>query len=194
MFTGLITATGTLARVPHGQDGGLRVDVPHFPAPLGASIAVNGICLTVTASDADGFAVQLSPETLARTTASRWQVGERVNLESALKLGDALDGHLVSGHVDGVAHVLSVVPEDGSRRMVLEAPDGLARYIARKGSVTLDGVSLTVNTVEGAQFGVTIIPHTAAVTGIGQWREGTRVNIEIDLLARYVERLIGAGT
>lgn len=192
MFTGLVSAIGTIAQAPKGAGAELRVSAPGFPATLGASIAVNGICLTVTAHDADGFSARLSPETLGRTTAHAWSEGDSMNLESSLRMGDALDGHLVSGHVDGVAEIISITPAATSRRIALKAPKPLARYIAQKGSVTLDGVSLTVNEVEGEQFSVMVIPHTAEVTTLGKRVAGDTVNIEIDMLARYVERLMGA--
>ncbi len=204
MFTGIVTASGTVREVqPIGGGHDLRLVIgvsPEFlrePAPAvpGASIACSGCCLTVVQLNDDGFAVDASAETLSKTTLGRWQAGSRVNLERALRLGDELGGHLVSGHVDGVAEVLSAVPENASVRWRFRAPPHLARLIAPKGSVALDGVSLTVNEVgpegfDSAVFGVNIIPHTAAVTTFGTLQPGDAVNLEIDVLARYVARLL----
>lgn len=193
MFTGLVTAIGTLTSVDTEQGNThIRVAASGFACPVGASIAVSGICLTATASDAEGFSATLSPETLARTVAHYWQAGERVNLEASLKLGDALDGHLVSGHVDGVAILTALADEGVSRRMEFSAQPALMRFIAQKGSVTLDGVSLTVNDVGADRFTVMVIPHTAEVTTLGQISVGDTVNIEVDMLARYVARLMEA--
>jgi riboflavin synthase len=196
MFTGIVTALGTvreLAPLSEGRDMRLTITAP-WPdtaaTPVGASIACSGCCLTVVAVGADWFSVQVSAETLAHTTLGRWRVGTRVNLERALRLGDELGGHLVSGHVDGVAEAVAAESENESTRWRFRVPDGLARFIAPKGSVAVDGVSLTVNEVEGAVFGVNIIPHTAAVTTFGLLTPGSTVNIEIDLLARYVARLL----
>jgi riboflavin synthase len=156
---------------------------------LGASIACSGCCLTAVEVGADYFAVDASSETLSCTTLGTWRVGSRVNLERSLRMGDELGGHLVSGHVDGVGEVLSIIPEAGSLRYQFRLPDGLARFVASKGSVAIEGVSLTVNRVEGAEFGVNIIPHTAENTTFSAMSPGQPVNIEIDLLARYVARL-----
>ena len=150
----------------------------------------SGVCLTVIDRGSGWFAVSVSAETLARTTMGGWTEGTPVNFERALCLGDELGGHIVSGHVDGVSTLVSSEPEGDSRRLVFEAPDDLARYVAPKGSVALDGVSLTVNEVAGTRFGVNIIPHTLAVTTLGLIRPGDRVNMEIDMLARYVARLL----
>lgn len=158
---------------------------------LGASIACSGACLTVVERLEGAFAVDVSAETLSKTTLGGWQAGTAVNLERPLKIGDELGGHLVSGHVDGVAEVTERRPEGDSLRYVFRLPAELAPYVAAKGSVALDGVSLTVNEVEGATFGVNVIPHTAEVTSFGGLRPGDRVNVEIDLLARYLARLIG---
>jgi riboflavin synthase len=156
---------------------------------LGASIACSGCCLTVVEAGADWFAVEVSAETLSLTTLGRWAPGSRVNLEGSLRLGDDLGGHLVSGHVDGLASVLSAVPENGSTRWKFLLPDNLAPFVAPKGSIAINGVSLTVNEVEGAAFGINIIPHTAQNTNFASLAVGDAVNIEIDMLARYVARL-----
>jgi riboflavin synthase len=157
--------------------------------PLGASIACSGCCLTAIEVGPDWFAVTASQETLSKTTLGTWVPGTRVNLERPLKVGDELGGHIVAGHVDGLGHVVSSTPENASTRWVFEVPDALARFIAPKGSVAVDGVSLTVNEVDGPRFGVNIIPHTAAVTSFGALAPGRMVNIEIDTVARYVARL-----
>ena len=196
MFTGIITALGTLREVqPIGQGHDMRLVIGVAPeflagAALGCSIACSGICLTAVELNADSFAVDASAETLARTTMGRWKAGGRVNLERSLKLGDELGGHLVSGHVDGVGQVLSATPENASVRWRFAVPREIAKYIAVKGSVAIDGVSLTVNEVDAESFGVNIIPHTAAVTSFGTLQPGDAVNIEIDTLARYVARLM----
>ncbi|WPB85661.1 riboflavin synthase [Sediminicoccus rosea] len=196
MFTGIITALGTLREVqPIGQGHDMRLVIGVAPeflagAALGCSIACSGICLTAVELNADSFAVDASAETLARTTMGRWRAGGRVNLERSLKLGDELGGHLVSGHVDGVGQVLSATPENASVRWRFAVPREIAKYIAVKGSVAIDGVSLTVNEVDAESFGVNIIPHTAAVTSFGTLQPGDAVNIEIDTLARYVARLM----
>ncbi len=195
MFTGIVSALGTVREiVPIGVAADMRLVIaapwPDTGAiPLGASIACSGCCLTVIATEADAFAVQASAETLAHTALGTWRAGTRVNLERALRLGDELGGHLVSGHVDGVGTALAAVADHGSIRWRFRVPAPLARFIAVKGSVAVDGVSLTVNSAEGAEFGVNIIPHTAAVTSFATLRPGDPVNIEIDLLARYVARL-----
>jgi riboflavin synthase len=157
--------------------------------PLGASIACGGCCLTAVAVGPDWFAVTASAETLSKTTLGTWAVGTRVNLERPLRVGDELGGHIVAGHVDGVGEVVAMTPDHGSTRWQFRVPEPLARYIAPKGSVSVDGVSLTVNEVQGAIFGVNIIPHTAEVTTFGALRVGDPVNIEIDTVARYVARL-----
>ena len=196
MFTGIITALGTVREVTPiggGQDMRLVIAAAGWTdthaIPRGASIACSGCCLTAVELGPDWFAVTASAETLSKTTLGGWRPGTRVNLERPLRVGDELGGHLVSGHVDGVGEVLSATPEHGSTRWRFRVPAPLARFIAPKGSVAVDGVSLTVNEVEGASFGVNIIPHTAAVTGFGLLRPGDAVNIEIDTLARYVARL-----
>jgi len=196
MFTGIITALGTLREVqPIGQGHDMRLVMGVAPeflagAQLGCSIACSGICLTAVQLNADSFAVDASAETLARTTMGRWRAGGRVNLERSLKMGDELGGHLVSGHVDGVGEVLSAIEENASVRWRFRVPGGIAKYIAVKGSVAIDGVSLTVNEVDADSFGVNIIPHTASFTSFGTLQPGDAVNIEIDTLARYVARLM----
>ena len=200
MFTGIVTGLGTVREVTPiggGQDMRLVIATPAAePAwaetariPLGASIACSGCCLTAIEVGADWFAVTASAETLSKTTLGTWKPGTRVNLERPLKVGDELGGHIVAGHVDGLGEVVSATPEHGSTRWVFAVPDALARFIAPKGSVAVDGVSLTVNEVDGPRFGVNIIPHTAAVTTFGLLRPGDQVNIEIDTVARYVARL-----
>lgn len=188
MFTGIISHIGTIESTE--AKNGLRIRVGGaWPAGLGESIAVNGACLTVVESEGDTFAAELSPETLA-CTAARWNKGNKVNLERALKMGDSLDGHLVTGHVDGIAKLLSISPDQGSYALELEAPAALARFIAAKGSVTLNGVSLTVNKVNANRFGLTIIPHTWKATSFSTLTPGDGVNLEVDLIARYTERLL----
>ena len=196
MFTGIITALGTLREVqPIGEGYDMRLVLGVAPeflagAALGCSIACSGICLTAVELNGDSFAVDASAETLARTSMGSWRTGGRVNLERSLRLGDELGGHLVSGHVDGVGRVLSATPENASVRWRFAVPREIARYIAVKGSVAVDGVSLTVNEVDAESFGVNIIPHTAAMTSLGTLQPGDAVNIEIDTLARYVARLM----
>jgi riboflavin synthase len=196
MFTGIVTALGTLREVqPIGGGHDMRLVIGVDPgflegALLGCSIACSGVCLTAVELAADSFSVDASAETLSKTTLGRWRAGGRVNLERSLKLGDELGGHLVSGHVDGVGEVLSAVPENASVRWRFRVPAPLAPHIAVKGSIAVDGVSLTVNEVDGAEFGVNIIPHTAAVTSFGTLQPGDAVNVEIDTLARYVARLM----
>jgi riboflavin synthase len=198
MFTGIVTDVGEIERVTptaQGQLHRLRILCSYDQATIadGASIACNGICLTVVGSGVAGartwFEVDAAAETLGVTTAKGWTVGTRLNLERALKIGDELGGHVVTGHVDGVATILSREDLPDMARFELRAPRELARFIAPKGSVTLDGTSLTVNTVDDYRFSVLIIPHTLAVTTIGAWRAGEGVNIEVDLMARYAARL-----
>ncbi len=196
MFTGIIQAIGTLARSePRGGDLRLHIDCDTLDlagVARGDSIAVSGACLTAIELGAHRFAADVSRETLACTTLGALRVGDVVNLEKALRVGDALGGHLVAGHIDGVGHVLEVREDARSQRWRFAAPAELARYIASKGSVCIDGVSLTVNEVDGASFGVNLIPHTVAMTTFGQRAAGDAVNLEVDLLARYVERMLGA--
>jgi riboflavin synthase len=197
MFTGLVQEVGEIRRLePRNGAGGADARlVVGFRAiergrlELGASICVDGVCLTVAQLDADSFAADVSGETLRVTTLGGKRAGSRVNLEPSLRAGDSLGGHWVSGHVDGVAEVIAVERDARSLRVSIEAPQPLARYIARKGSVTLDGVSLTVNDVDAAKFSINLIPHTLEVTTLGALAKGSRLNLEIDLLARYVERL-----
>jgi riboflavin synthase len=195
MFTGIVTALGTVRDItPLGGSADMRLSIAaSWPdtatIPIGASIGCSGCCLTAVEIGPDWFAADASAETLGRTTLGRWQPGSRVNLERSLRLGDELGGHLVSGHVDGVGEVLSATPEHGSTRFVFRVPADLACFIAVKGSVAVDGVSLTVNEVTDDTFGVNVIPHTATVTSFGLLRPGGAVNLEIDMLARYVARL-----
>jgi riboflavin synthase len=193
MFTGLIEAVGTLgAAEARGGDLRLRVDcapLPGEPLALGESIAVSGVCLTVVAHDARGFAVDVSNETLALTTLGALRPGARVNLERALLPTTRLGGHLVAGHVDGLGRLESIAPDARSQRWRIAAPAALLRYVAGKGSICVDGVSLTVNAVDAEGFEVNLIPHTVAHTSFSQSRVGDALNLEVDLLARYVERL-----
>jgi riboflavin synthase len=195
VFTGIVVDVGTVqAQERRGGDVRMVVALDRIdPAGLhlGDSICVQGCCLTVTELIGRAFAADVSRETLSLTTLGDLGVGSHVNLEPSLKAGDALGGHLVSGHVDGVAQVASVASDARSTRVRISVPDHLAKYIARKGSVAIDGVSLTVNEVEGATFGVNLIPHTQEVTTLGRLKPGVRVNLEVDQVARYVERLLG---
>jgi riboflavin synthase len=195
MFSGIVADVGTI-RHAEDREGGLRLTVSTHElgmgdVQLGDSIAVNGVCLTVTKIDGNDFTVDVSRETL-NCTIGLDQAGRRVNLEKALRLSDRLGGHLVSGHVDGVGEVVSFTDIGESWRLVVRAPQPLAKYIAVKGSITINGVSLTVNEVKGAEFSVNLIPHTLAVTTLNELRAGARVNLEIDLIARYVERMLSA--
>jgi riboflavin synthase len=197
MFTGIVTDMGEVLKVDRAGDLHARIATGYDIAgiDIGASIACDGVCLTVVALGAEPrpwFDVTISAETVSKTNVGGWAPGARVNLERALRLGDELGGHIVSGHVDGVAEVLSVRDEGESTRIRFRAPRALARFIAPKGSVALNGTSLTVNEVEGAEFGVNLIPHTKEVTTWGRVAEGDRVNLEIDTLARYVARLAEA--
>ena len=195
MFTGIVSDIGEIVSVdPGGKAGDRRfvIATRHDMAPIaiGASIACSGCCLTVVEKSAGRFAVEVSAESLDKTHLGDWTVGSRLNLELSLKLGDELGGHLVYGHVDGVGRIVSMTPEGGSVRFVFEAPPELARFVAAKGSVAIDGISLTVNEVDGNCFGVNVISHTQAVTTLGQTGVGQRVNLEVDMLARYVARLL----
>lgn len=196
MFTGIIESLGRIhGIVPKGGDVRMEIQsVDDYLADvaLGDSVAVSGICLTVGDRLANGFAADLSVETLQATTAGEWVPGRSVNLEKALTALKPLGGHLVSGHVDGIGRLVERFEEARSWRMRFEVPADLARYIARKGSVTLDGISLTVNEVEGCRFGVNIIPHTLSHTTLGDLQPGDAINLEVDLVARYLERLMGA--
>ncbi|MBE9605196.1 riboflavin synthase [Acetobacteraceae bacterium H6797] len=195
MFTGIITAQGTVRQVTPiggGQDMRMVIATPAGwleGAAIGASIACSGCCLTAISYQGDAFTVEASAETLSKTTLGGWGEGKKINLERALKLGDELGGHVVSGHVDGLGKLEGVRQENGSLRLTFSVGKELARFIAAKGSVTIDGVSLTVNETEGETFGVNIIPHTAEVTTLGALKPGDAVHIEIDMLARYVARL-----
>ncbi len=194
MFTGIVTDIGEVLAVRMEGDLRARIatryDVDGID--IGASIASDGVCLTVVAKGTtprNWYEVQISAETVARTNLGGWAPGARVNLERALKVGDELGGHIVSGHVDGAATVVRVVPDGGSLRVTFRAPEALARFIAPKGSICLNGTSLTVNEVEGADFGINFIPHTQNATTWGAVKEGDLVNLEVDTMARYVARL-----
>ena len=191
MFTGIITDVGKVRSIEADGDTRLVVATKYNTADIeiGASIACGGPCLTVVDKDDGWFAVTASAETLSKTTIGNWQEGTLINLERALRVGDEMGGHIVTGHIDCFATVVSISPEGESLRFVFELPKEFARFVAQKGSVTLDGVSLTVNEVDGCQFGVNVIPHTQTVTTFGSLRLGDRVNFEIDVLARYVDRL-----
>jgi riboflavin synthase len=191
MFTGIVTDVGVIRTVQHtNRDLRLEIQTRFELASIeiGASISHSGCCLTVVEKGPDWFAVELSEETLEKTTARTWLADGKVNLERAAKLGDEMGGHIVSGHVDGVGVITSISPEGGSHRVEIQAPRPLHRYIAAKGSITVDGVSLTVNTVDDDRFCLNIIPHTWDVTTLGHRQVGDRVNLEIDMLARYLAR------
>ena len=197
MFTGIVTDMGEIVRIDRTGDLTVRIATSYDidTIDIGASIACDGVCLTVVALGADPkpwFEVQVSAETVSKTNLDTWAPGRRINLERALRVGDELGGHIVSGHVDGVAEITGMRDEGDSTRFTFRAPDHLARFIAPKGSVALNGTSLTVNEVEGSGFGVNIIPHTKEVTTWGASRVGDRVILEIDTLARYVARLAQA--
>lgn len=198
MFSGIIKGTGVIREsVVRGGDRRITIDTSGVElgrVEPGDSIAVNGVCLTALDPGPDGFAADVSAETLDRTTLGSLAAGASVNLESSLRVGDTIDGHLVYGHVDAVGKVVEMATAARSVLLSVEIPAPLARYIARKGSVTIDGVSLTVNTVTGSRFSVNIIPHTRDITIISGYGTGTPVNIEVDTIARYVERLLSTGT
>jgi riboflavin synthase len=195
MFTGIITDVGTIERVE--QRGDLRVVIgtayDTASVDLGASIACSGVCLTVVDKGPNWFAVDISSESVSRTAQGQWTEGKALNLERAMKLGDEMGGHIVTGHVDGVAEIVEVAAAGDSKRVTVRLPRDLASFVAAKGSITLDGVSLTINTVDdaadGTRFTVNIIPHTQAVTTLGDLSAGQPVNIEIDVLARYLKRM-----
>jgi riboflavin synthase len=193
MFTGIVQDVGRIEeREARGGDARLRIGVERLDlarVAIGDSICVQGVCLTVTALGQRAFSVDLSRETLSLTTLGELEPRALLNLEPALRAGDALGGHLLSGHIDGIAIVIASAPEARSQRVTVEVPPHLARYIVRKGSVALDGVSLTVNEVDSRSFGVNLIPHTLAVTTLGRISPGMRLNLEVDQMARYVERL-----
>lgn len=196
MYTGIVTGLGRVVRIEKRGDTHITIAAEEGRTlGIGDSISCSGVCLTVVARG-DGaepwFSVTASAETLSRTNLGAWREGTPVNLERPLKVGDELGGHILTGHVDGVAELVTAVPEGESMRMTFAVPGELARFIAPKGSIALDGVSLTVNEVEGARFGVNIIPHTAKVTTFGSLKPGSRANLEVDVLARYVARLAEA--
>lgn len=195
VFTGIVSSIGILTSVEQRGDTRFSIKTPELldDLAIGASICCSGCCLTVIEKSSNSFLVEASAETLALTTLREWKIDTPINLERSLKVGDELGGHIVSGHVDGVAAIVSIQSEGDSRRFSFAAPEHLARFIARKGSVALDGTSLTVNEVDGTHFGVNMIPHTLAVTTWGRARQGDRVNLEIDMLARYVARLTEFG-
>jgi riboflavin synthase len=194
VFSGLVKGIGRVAaRTSFGSDARFEIELDGAiagPLAVGGSIAVNGVCLTALSVTATSFAADVSAATLGATTFGRLAAGARVNLEPPLKVGDPLDGHIVTGHVDGVGEVVSIEPAGRSARLVVAVPAALSRYVAAKGSVAVDGVSLTVNAADAAQFEVNVIPHTRSVTIIGGYARGTAVNIEVDMLARYLERLV----
>lgn len=193
MFTGIVTDLGRVRGVIRRGDARFEIET-HFDmatVAIGASIACSGACLTVVEKGEGWFAADVSAETLSRTTLGDWKVGSPVNLERPLTVADELGGHMVSGHVDGVGTLRAVRPEGDSKRFTFAAPAELMRYIASKGSISVDGVSLTVNEIDATSFGVNVIPHTQAQTTFGDMVQGTRVNLEIDLVARYVARLLG---
>ena len=196
MFTGLVQGIGRVRAIePRGGDVTLVLDtgdVPLEDLERGGSVAVSGVCLTATQLERSSFAADVSRETLSLTTLGEWQIGTRVNLEKALRAGQALGGHYVTGHVDGVGHVLAHHDDGRSVRMEFRVPPELARYVARKGSICIDGVSLTVNGAEGNRFDVNLVPHTLEVTTLGQLQPGSRVNLEVDIIARYLERMMRA--
>ncbi|RHW17765.1 riboflavin synthase [Sphingomonas gilva] len=195
MFTGIITDIGTIEALEQRGDLRVRIATAYDTATiaLGASIACSGVCLTVVDLGPGWFAVDVSAETVSRTAQGQWNEGRRLNLERALKVGDELGGHIVTGHVDGVGEVVSVTPEGDSHRVTVAAPRDIAPHLAAKGSIAVDGVSLTVNAVEdtpeGTRFGLNIIPHTAAMTTLAGLGPGMAVNLEIDVLSRYLARM-----
>jgi len=194
MFTGIIQAVGEIRKLtPRGSDAQLVIEgrgLDMSDVAIGDSIAVNGVCLTAIARDERGFTADVSGETLSRTTLGELAAGARVNLEKALTPTTRLGGHLVSGHVDGVGVVVRRWSDGRSERFVIRAPKGLAKYIAEKGSICVDGISLTVNSVSGAEFELNIVPHTLSATTMGEFAAGRRVNLEVDIIARYLERLL----
>ena len=192
MFTGIITDIGEVKSVEKAGDTRMQIATAYDTAgiDIGASICCSGACMTVIETSPGAFVIEVSAESLSKTTLGGWQAGTPINLERALKAGDELGGHIVSGHVDGTARVSSVTSEGDSLRLSFTAADDLARFIAPKGSVTLDGVSLTVNEVNGMEFGVNLIPHTQQSTTLGKLSSNDVVNVEIDMLARYVARLL----
>lgn len=196
MFTGIVTDIGTILAASGTNDVRFDIETRYdlSTVALGASIACNGVCLTVVGKEKNYFSVDVSGETLSRTTLGSWKTGTEINLERALALGDELGGHMVSGHVDAVATVLAIAEVGGAHRLTVEVPEAFSKYIAEKGSITLDGVSLTVNGVEENSFWVTLIPHTWTHTTFKHLKLGARINLEIDMLARYVERMLYKGS
>lgn len=194
MFTGIIEAVGKVDAVePIGGDVRLLINTAGLPmdaVQLGDSIATNGVCLTVIEKTATGYCADVSVESLDLTTIREWQTGTTVNLERALTPESRLGGHIVSGHVDGIGEVVSRHPDARSERFLIRVPTNMAKYIAHKGSITIDGTSLTVNSVNGCEFDVNIVPHTIANTVMGRYQSGTKVNLEVDVIARYLERLL----
>ena len=196
MFTGIISAIGEIAELEHRQ-GDVRISI-HAPelcfddVRLGDSIACNGVCLTAVELIANGFIADVSVETLSLTTIEHWALNSRINLEKAMQASDRFGGHIVSGHVDGIGEVVSLHEDARSWRFTIKAPDNLAKYIAQKGSITVDGTSLTVNAINGSEFELNIVPHTMIHTVISDYQVGTKVNLEVDLIARYLERLTSA--
>lgn len=197
MFTGIVTDVGEVLSVQTRAEGlrRLKIGCSYDRATIvdGASIASNGVCMTVVAAgveDRTWFAVDAAAETLAITTVGTWHAGTRINLERALKIGDELGGHIVAGHADGIAEIIERQQLPDMARFAIRAPSSVSRFIAQKGSVALDGVSLTVNEVQGDIFSVLIIPHTLSVTTLGTWQSGTKINLEVDLMARYAARLM----
>ena len=194
MFTGIVQGVGTVRAIePRGGDVTILLDTGNVALDgieLGSSIAVSGVCLTATRFDRSNFAADVSRETLSLTTLGQCQAGSRVNLEKALLAGQALGGHYVTGHVDGIGEVVSRQTDARSVRMEFRVPHELARYVARKGSICIDGVSLTVNGAQGDRFDVNLVPHTLEVTTLGLLQAGSRVNLEVDIIARYVERMM----
>lgn len=192
MFSGIVEAVGEIRRAEKGASGlRLSVGAPFGDLALGESVCVSGVCLTVVETASGVFAVDVSPETLRRSKFERVRPGDSVNLERSLRLGDRLSGHLVFGHVDGVGSVVSITPEGGSALYEFEAPEATSRYLVEKGSVAVDGVSLTVFHCRDRSFSVAVIPHTAQVTTLGRLRPGDSVNLESDMIAKYVEKLAG---
>ncbi|MCW8915603.1 MAG: riboflavin synthase [Magnetovibrio sp.] len=198
MFTGIVTDMGRVRSVTttgEGEGEGRRFEIETSldisDLEMGASIAHAGACMTVVDMGADWYAIEVSAESLSKTTLGSWVEGDRINLERAMRLGDELGGHMVGGHVDGVGEVTGRENDGDSVRFKFRSPDSLAKYLAPKGSITIDGVSLTVNEVEGSEFGINVIPHTQEVTTIGSLKVGDKVNLEIDMMARYVARLLG---
>ena len=191
MFTGIITGIGTVTRIVQHEDMRIEISCPFNTNDLdiGASVACSGACMTVIDKGPNWFGISVSEESLSKTTLGAWTEGTKINLERSLRFGDEMGGHIVSGHVDGVGSITHIEPEGGSTRITIEAPKGLSRFIASKGSITIDGISLTVNDVRNNFFDINIIPHTREVTTLSGVQIGTTVNLEIDMLARYVARL-----